>query len=206
MTRRLLASYLALTVVVLLALEVPLAIVNARNERNDLIAKVERDAFVAASLSEDALQSGGVTRHLTKFVLTYQTQTGGRVVIVDRRGRSIADSQHTATGETVFATRPEIAAALRGNTVSGDPELGDTRPQAALRRGAGRLGRPGVRSGSHHLPDLDARSAHQPLPACARRRRVDGACRRRADRLAAGALDLAAVAAARDDRRPGRGG
>jgi signal transduction histidine kinase len=118
-TRRLLASYLALTIVVLLALEVPLAIVNARNERNDLTAKVERDAFVAASLAEDALQSGGVTRHLTKFVLTYQTQTGGRVVIVDRQGRSIADSHPTVAGETVFSTRPEIAAALRGNTVSG---------------------------------------------------------------------------------------
>ena len=43
MTRRLLASYLALTIVVLAALEVPLAIVNARNERQDLKAKLERE-------------------------------------------------------------------------------------------------------------------------------------------------------------------
>ena len=59
MTWRLLASYLALTVVVLIALEVPLAIVYARNERQDLTSKVQRDAFAAASLAEDALQSGG---------------------------------------------------------------------------------------------------------------------------------------------------
>ena len=58
MSRRLLASYLALTVVVLFALEVPLAIVNARTERQDLTAKVERDAYAAASLAEDALQTG----------------------------------------------------------------------------------------------------------------------------------------------------
>ena len=59
MTRRLLASYLALTIVVLVALEVPLAVVYARNEHQDLTAKVERDAFAAASLAEDALQAGG---------------------------------------------------------------------------------------------------------------------------------------------------
>ena len=57
MSRRLLASYLALTFVVLVALEVPLAIVNARNERQDLTAKIERDAYAAASLAEDALQA-----------------------------------------------------------------------------------------------------------------------------------------------------
>ena len=60
MTWRLLASYLALTVVVLVALEVPLAIVYDRNERQDLTSKVQRDAFAAASLAEDALQSGGL--------------------------------------------------------------------------------------------------------------------------------------------------
>ncbi len=121
MTRRLLASYLALTVVVLVALEVPLAIVNARNEKQDLTAKVERDAFVFASYAEDTLQGGVVARspRLGSIARSYQSNTGGRVVVVDRTGKSIADSHPTTANETLFGSRPEIAAALRGNTVTG---------------------------------------------------------------------------------------
>ena len=119
MSRRLLASYLALTVAVLVALEVPLAIVNARAERRDLTAKVERDAFAAASLAEDSLQSGKTSPTLESLAIRYRGSTGGRIVIVDRRGRSIADSAPTTPGERSFVSRPEIAAALRGQTVEG---------------------------------------------------------------------------------------
>lgn len=119
MSRRLLASYLALTFAVLVALEVPLAIVNARAERRDLTAKVERDAFAAASLAEDSLQSGKTSPTLQALATRYRRSTGGRIVIVDRRGRSIADSAPTTPGERLFGSRPEIAAALRGSTVDG---------------------------------------------------------------------------------------
>ncbi len=119
MTRRLLASYLALTVVVLVALEVPLAVVNAHNEQQDLTAKVERDAFAAASLAEDTLQAGVTSPHLETIVRRYQAQTGGRVVIVDKQGKSIADSHPTIPTETSFGSRPEIVAALSGSTASG---------------------------------------------------------------------------------------
>jgi signal transduction histidine kinase len=118
-TRRLLASYLALTVVVLIALEVPLAIVNARNERQDLTAKVERDAFAAASLAEDVLQAGRTSPALQRVAAAYRRDTGGRLVIVNRAGTSIADSHPTFAAERRFASRPEVAAALRGRTVSG---------------------------------------------------------------------------------------
>ena len=47
MSRRLLVSYLTLTVAVLLALEVPLAFQFQRSERRSLTAKIERDAFAA---------------------------------------------------------------------------------------------------------------------------------------------------------------
>jgi signal transduction histidine kinase len=118
-SRRLLASYLALTVVVLLALEVPLAIVEARTERQDLTAKIERDAYAAASLAEDTLQAGGSSGALQRIAVSYRTRTGGRIVIVDRAGRSIADSHPTVAHERLFASRPEIAAALRGRTAAG---------------------------------------------------------------------------------------
>jgi signal transduction histidine kinase len=118
-SRRLLASYLALAIVVLVALEVPLAIVNARTERQDLTAKVERDAYAAASLAEDTLQTGARSSALQKIVVSYRARTGGRIVIVDRNGRSIADSHPTVPTEHLFRSRPEIAAALRGQTVAG---------------------------------------------------------------------------------------
>ena len=56
MTRRLLISYLSLAVVVLAMLEVPLGFVNARSERAQLTAKVERDAVTIASLAESTLE------------------------------------------------------------------------------------------------------------------------------------------------------
>ena len=121
-SRRLLASYLALTIVVLVALEVPLAIVNAHNEQQDLTAKVERDAFVFASYAEDTLQLQRVparSPQLAAYARSYESNTGGRVVVVDEQGRSIADSHPITATETSFASRPEIASALRGNTVTG---------------------------------------------------------------------------------------
>ena len=56
MTRRLLISYLSLAVVVLAMLEVPLGFVNARNEKERLTSKVERDAVAIASLAESTIE------------------------------------------------------------------------------------------------------------------------------------------------------
>ena len=56
MTRRVVATYLLLALVVLVALEVPLGIVNERNQRRDLEVRVERDAVALAGLVEDRLQ------------------------------------------------------------------------------------------------------------------------------------------------------
>jgi signal transduction histidine kinase len=126
-SRRLLASYLALTVVVLAALEIPLAIVNARNERQDLTAKLERDGFVLASLVDESLAAGTrASGPVRRVASAYGARTGARVVITDRRGYAVADSNPTETGELDFATRPEIARALGGATVSG------TRPSHTL--------------------------------------------------------------------------
>ena len=56
MTRRLLLSYVVLTLGVLIALELPLGILNAHNLRQDLRSKVQRDAVTLGSLAEDALE------------------------------------------------------------------------------------------------------------------------------------------------------
>jgi signal transduction histidine kinase len=118
-SRRLLISYLALAIVVLVLLEIPLGIAYARNERQDLSTNVERDAVVLASLAEDALEQGAAAPPaLTLLARRYQDETGGRVVVVDAQGRALVDSESQGVGAD-FSSRPEIAAALDGSVATG---------------------------------------------------------------------------------------
>ena len=100
MTRRLLLGYVVLTLVILVALEVPLGVLNAHNQRQDLHSKVERDAQAVGTLSEDTLE-----HHLTNdprlqgIVARYAEATDGRVVIRDSSGRVIADSARPGQDE-----------------------------------------------------------------------------------------------------------
>ncbi len=119
MIKRLLFSYLGLALLVLLVLEVPLGIVNSRNERRDLTTKVERDVSFFASFAEEALESGNEATAATVAARDYSRRTGGRVVVVDGRGISVIDSDPPSSGPRNFATRPEIATALRGNVATG---------------------------------------------------------------------------------------
>jgi signal transduction histidine kinase len=99
-TRRLLLSYLALTLVVLVALEVPLGVLNAHNQRQDLRSKIERDAVAVGSLSEDALEHRRVNdSRLLAVVSRYAEATDGRLVILDSSARVIADSGRAGEGE-----------------------------------------------------------------------------------------------------------
>ena len=89
-TRRLLASYLALDGRRARRARGPARrSSNARNERQDLTAKVERDAFAIASLAEDALQSGERARRRCAIAapLPRHRRAGG-CVIVDQPRRS----------------------------------------------------------------------------------------------------------------------
>lgn len=121
MNRRLLLSFLTLTVFVLAVLEVPLGVSYQRNQRQDLTAKIERDAVTLATLAEDTLEAGAriAPADLRRAADRYQTDTGGRVVVVDSSGESIADTDPLRPGSRSFATRPEIARALRGDVATG---------------------------------------------------------------------------------------
>lgn len=116
MTRRLVLTYLAITAFVLVTLEVPLGIIFARNEREQLAVDIERDATVIATLTEDSLERGALG-DFSGIVDRYADETGARVVIVDRNGVSVSDS----LGETGrdFTSRPEIEEALAGTRASG---------------------------------------------------------------------------------------
>jgi signal transduction histidine kinase len=120
-SRRILLSYLGLVLVVLAALEVPLGVQNARTERRDLETKVEHDATTLASLAEDSLKQP-VRRLLAPvaaLAYRYRQDTGGRVLIVNRRGIAVIDTNPRGGGAETFASRPEIRAALRGNVAIG---------------------------------------------------------------------------------------
>lgn len=121
MSRRILLGYLGLVIVVLAALEIPLGIQNARTERRDLEAKVERDATALASVAQDALRAPTKSklRRLGAVAYGYDRATGGRVVIVNRRGIAVVDTRPGGTGAESFSSRPEIAAALRGRVAVG---------------------------------------------------------------------------------------
>lgn len=121
MTRRLVATYLVLAAVVLVALEIPLGIVYQRSQHRDLQQRVERDAVALSALVEDTLQDGATpgAPALTAVVDRYASSTGARVVVVDSRGRLVADSESSRGLERDFSTRPEIARALRGAVASG---------------------------------------------------------------------------------------
>ena len=121
MTRRLLLGYLGITLFVLVALEVPLGIQNQRTERRDLTAKVEHDAVTVASLAEDAILSENAAqlRPVAARVYSYASSTSGRVVVVDKQGFARIDTSARVSGTERFASRPEIASALRGIVASG---------------------------------------------------------------------------------------
>jgi signal transduction histidine kinase len=117
-TRRLLAGFVSLTLFVVVVLEVPLGVTYARREERALRADVEHDAVVLASLAEDRLE-GTDTTDLAPAVTRYTRDTGARVVIVDRDGIAIVDTEPPSPGVRSFRSRPEIGTALEGRVASG---------------------------------------------------------------------------------------
>lgn len=124
MARRLLATYLTITAFVLAAVVIPLGRTFAEREQDRLVFDIERDAQAVVSLTEDALESGQPPA--IDALLTRYAGTGGRIVVVDTAGISIADSDRPGGEPRDFSTRPEIAAALGGERTSG------TRPSETL--------------------------------------------------------------------------
>ena len=121
MTRRLVATYIALAVAVLLALAIPLGVELARAERRSLATNVESDAFALASLVQNRVppRASIDLAALRKSVRAYAQATGTRVVVVGKDGRALVDTTPSAPGERSFASRPEFQSALRGIVAQG---------------------------------------------------------------------------------------
>ena len=178
--RRLLATYLTITAFVLAVVVVPLGLVFADREHDRLVFDIERDAQAVASLVEDAL--GGRHRAVDRGVLADYADTGGRIVVVDSEGVSVADSDRPGRRPARLLDPPRDRGGARRPAHLGHPGLRDRRHGAVVRGGAGgvRGGRARRRAG--HLPHLGGRrpgvvhvaAARGPVRGRARRGRTGG--------------------------------
>ncbi len=145
---RLLVAFAYTLLVVIVALEVPLG----RNLSKRVNAEVKADAasqaqVVAAEAASLSLRRIG---KLEGLVDRHAQELGGRVLIVGRTGRVLADSAAAAPRGTPYATgqRPELTRALDGNLSQGErhsdsldqellvtavPVVQDGRPSGAVR-------------------------------------------------------------------------
>ncbi len=115
MSGRLMLSYLAVTLAILLVLGIPLGIFFRTLEVDRLTAATERDATTLATLVEDVLELDLPVDDTT--AVRYSTDTGARVVVTDDAGISLVDT--AAPVDRDLSTRPEIESALAGRPSSG---------------------------------------------------------------------------------------
>ena len=96
MRRRLLAGFLAFALILVLALEIPLGISLANNERTGALSALQRDAASLSVLISGAIEQGDVAR-ARAIAQRYATATDGSVAVISgthvdlRAGRDIAE-------------------------------------------------------------------------------------------------------------------
>ena len=121
MRARLIAALLGLTLVVLLVHDIPLARYLRTVETDRIITALERDGFIIAGKSEEALESPNTTTNTLMWnsVNTYSKKSGARVMVMNSLGIVVCASNGTATLGTSYASRPEVKEALKGAVASG---------------------------------------------------------------------------------------
>ena len=114
---RLVLAFTYVLVLVIVALEVPLAL----NLSQSVDAEVKNDARAQAQLVA-AGASGRLSdrRQLERLVKSSADSLGGRVIVVDARGRILADSSGEAAPGDRYGSRPEIQRALGGQPIQGE--------------------------------------------------------------------------------------
>ncbi len=115
-TRLLLAFAYALLVVIV-ALEVPLALNVQRRVDAEVRSEAESQAQLVAASAASRLSSRA---DLAVLARRSAKDLGGRVIVVDRAGRLLVDSAGGGLRATSYASRPEVAAALRGRAEQGE--------------------------------------------------------------------------------------
>src|SRR5436853_5975608 len=86
--RRLLLSYVALTAIVLVLLELPLGILEARQENGALRATARRDAAELAVSVADPL-TDPEAHNIVSLAARYRLVAGSEVAVLDRTGKTV---------------------------------------------------------------------------------------------------------------------
>jgi len=117
---RLLAAFAYLLVLTVVALAVPLAVNVDRRAKDTFYAGIDSQTQVIAASLGGSLQPGGTLPGVRRAVAVYGRETDARVVVTDRAGELLADSQRATPARVAFDTpgRPEIGTALAGRSVS----------------------------------------------------------------------------------------
>jgi two-component system, OmpR family, sensor kinase len=114
---RMLAAFGYVLVFTLIALEIPLTLNFSRRVDSEIRAEASASAHAIA-----AAASGRLTTQpaLAALAADQARRLNGRVLIVDQRGRVLVDSDHSAAPGSPYASRPEIASALKGTDTQGE--------------------------------------------------------------------------------------
>jgi two-component system, OmpR family, sensor kinase len=114
---RLLAAFAYVLVLALVALLVPLALNLSKRVDAEIRSEAKGQAQLVAAFVAGRLDNRA---ELERLVENSARDLGGRVIVVGQRGRLLADSAGEDLRSTSYASRPEIAAALRGQTPQGE--------------------------------------------------------------------------------------
>jgi len=113
---RLLVAFAYVALLILVALEVPLALNLSRRIDAEVKDDAAAQAFVVAAGASGRM---GDPKELRKLVRDSAAQLGARVIVVDRRGRLVADSAGPVKPIRSYRSRPEIRTALSGRRAQG---------------------------------------------------------------------------------------
>ncbi len=112
---RLLAAFAYVLILVIVALKIPLILNVSRRVDAEVKAEAAAGAQLVAASAAGELEDGD-NRVLTRIAEQAAEESGGRVLVVDRQGRVVADS----AGQTGnYGDRQEIRAALEGGVSQG---------------------------------------------------------------------------------------
>ena len=116
---QLLGAFAYVLLLVIIALEVPLALNLARRIDAEVKNEAAAQAFLVSANASGEMQR---PQRLAAVVRRAGNDLGGRVIVVDARGRLLADSTVGVTRPLQYRSpaRPEIGAALAGNRAQGE--------------------------------------------------------------------------------------
>jgi len=116
---QLLGAFAYVLLLIIVALEVPLALNLAKRIKAEVKNEAASQAFIVSANASGSMNDRGALRQLVR---SSGRTLGARVIVVGPppNGRLLADSTVSAPPNTSYASRPEIARALRGFRVQGE--------------------------------------------------------------------------------------